>query len=472
MQSQTQVRHLMRSSLSPPFLVPSDAAAEAALSSALGGDIGAWTAFLSRYPHRDGISAMHRHADPALAAALTNNQGRYDPSWLNRLGDGLDDGLAPHDPGLLLRFDAGHSIQLNIGQLLAKHTDDLPTNGFLLHVTEYLEWCLVFRYNLVGGAAQLKLLHAIEEPTSLYNVYDLIHAASNETRAIMRNVLKSRAKVVSHRGVLIHVDRFAEESVFGPSIDTLFLHEVLCQALLEIQPSPADSELTALEIGCGNGFLSCALATHIPNLKHLTYVDPSLDAVSCTARNLERLGSAPQLRHGVFGSFDDSFYGQSFDLVVANPPYVPRVAVRARTTGFHDMAVEGTELFQAMIIRGHTFLRENGALIIVYSALAEAELRSAAAQTGGQLHTLYSGKGFHALCDIEDVMSDPAWLAFLQGERGLVESADSGHKGSYYHDIRVIALTRKDETPPPGSMAHRVQALADAYAKSAGGVNA
>lgn len=131
------------------------------------------------------------------------------------------------------------------------------------------------------------------------------------------------------------------------------------------------------------------------------------------------------------------------------------------------MAIEGTELLQDMVTHGHSLLRENGALVIVYSGLAEDDLRKAKEHADGDLHMLYAGKGFQALCDIEDVMSDPTWLAFLQEERGLVEAADPGHKGSYYHDIRVVALTRRDEVPLPGSMAHRVRALAGAYARSA-----
>jgi hypothetical protein len=55
---------------------------------------------------------------------------------------------------------------------------------------------------LSGSAAKLTIVHAIHEPQVIYDIFDLIHRAPEETRTIMRSVIKSPVKLVAHRGSL------------------------------------------------------------------------------------------------------------------------------------------------------------------------------------------------------------------------------------------------------------------------------
>lgn len=449
------------------WTAPSDRVAEKALADALRGEMQSWTSFLGTHPHRDGISAIHSTNAAELLRVISDPETRRpSPSWLTRLYDGINPRGELNDPAILLRHDAGMGLQNLLCRLLEQHARDIPESGFLLYVTEYLEWCLVFRYQLSGAAAKVRFLHGIETPNAIYNVYELINTASEETRSVMRNVLKSRAKLVGHRGVLTHVDRFSEASVFGPSIDTLYLHEVLALLIYEVAPTESAGPVkirSALEIGSGNGFLSTALLTHAKSLDHLIFADIDLKAIVCTLRNLDRANTPAQIRrHGMYGEFVTSLLGNKFDLVIANPPYVPLAPkVGSQLGGQHGVAVGGTKLLEHLLNNGLDLLNENGALVMIYSDLAELEVASALRGASADIYPLYPGKGFRALFDVEDVFEDPQWVDFLRKHRGLERAQDID---AYHHNIRVIAMTQplKERTGRDvNTIAGRVQKLSN-----------
>ncbi len=84
--------------------------------------------------------------------------------------------------------------------------------------------------------------------------------------------------------------------------------------------------LRILDLGTGSGCLLLALLTEFPNA---TGVGVELDEAACrTARdNAAALGLAPRAGFLV-GNWDTALAGR-FDLVVANPPYVPEGAIAA-----------------------------------------------------------------------------------------------------------------------------------------------
>ena len=109
---------------------------------------------------------------------------------------------------------------------------------------------------------------------------------------------------------------------FALSSDTLDPRpdsETLIEAALALVPR--DRPLSLLDLGTGSGCLLLALLSELP-LAHGLGIDQSAGAAAAAAANAERLGLAARARFER-ADWRDGLAG-SYDLVVANPPYIPR----------------------------------------------------------------------------------------------------------------------------------------------------
>lgn len=81
-----------------------------------------------------------------------------------------------------------------------------------------------------------------------------------------------------------------------------------------------NSNINALDYGCGSGAIGFWLLTKFPEMK-LIAVDKSLEALECARENAENLGI---FKHIDFKNISNpaQINGQ-FDIIVSNPPYIP-----------------------------------------------------------------------------------------------------------------------------------------------------
>ena len=94
--------------------------------------------------------------------------------------------------------------------------------------------------------------------------------------------------------------------------------EILVEAALDLLPP--ESEARVLEIGTGSGAVALALAHERPGIR-LTATDLSAAALELAGRNADELRMAERI-HWVQGHLFEPVEGETFDLVVSNPPYV------------------------------------------------------------------------------------------------------------------------------------------------------
>lgn len=150
--------------------------------------------------------------------------------------------------------------------------------------------------------------------------------------------------------------------VYPPQNDTKLLGSALTTA--GIRPGAA-----VLDIGCGTGALSVLAARMRP--RSVTSVDVSRRAVAATLFNTRVRGMRGEVLRG------DAFEllaGRTFDLVLANPPYVPGKAERPR--GRHrawDAGVDGRELLDRLCANAPLLLAPGGTLLVVHSGLCDEE---------------------------------------------------------------------------------------------------
>ncbi|MFE9928414.1 HemK2/MTQ2 family protein methyltransferase [Streptomyces sp. NPDC005533] len=151
--------------------------------------------------------------------------------------------------------------------------------------------------------------------------------------------------------------------VYRPQADTRLLADALAQE--ELGP-----RTDALEIGTGTG----ALALHAAGRgARVTAVDVSWPAVLTARLNAWRRRLPLRVLHGDFAA---RTAGRRYDLVVANPPYVPAPADRLPSHGPErawDAGPDGRVIIDRICASAPDLLRPGGVLLLVHSGMCGAE---------------------------------------------------------------------------------------------------
>jgi len=183
------------------------------------------------------------------------------------------------------------------------------------------------------------------------------------------------------------------DDVLSPRQDT----EVLVEAALESgdarvasMAEEGEEQLLVLDMCTGSGAVAISIAAERPGWR-VSASDISPAALAVAARNARRLLSSSQVSF-IESDLFSNIKG-TFDLIVANPPYVPRAqAERLVGEGWKDPilaldgGVDGMRFIQAIISQGGQFLSRNGVLLLEMDPLQIPEALR-----------LFEEKGF---CDI------------------------------------------------------------------------
>lgn len=162
-------------------------------------------------------------------------------------------------------------------------------------------------------------------------------------------------------------------AVYRPQGDTWLLARALGDAGIE----PGSR---VLDVGTGTGAL--ALAAARTGAAEVTAVDVSIAAVAVARANTWLRGLPVRAERGDALARD---YPDPFDVVLANPPYVPaqgpeppRGAARAWDAGY-----DGRAVIDRLCVRAPELLVGGGTLLLVQSDLADVEATLARLRAGG-----------------------------------------------------------------------------------------
>lgn len=150
--------------------------------------------------------------------------------------------------------------------------------------------------------------------------------------------------------------------VYRPQSDT----RLLADALSHEEPGPATE---VLEIGTGTGALALNAAG---TGARVTAVDVSWPAVIATRINALRRRLPLRVLHGDFAA---RTRGRRFDLVLANPPYVPSPRARPPSYGAArawDAGPDGRAIIDRICVSAPELLRPGGVLLMVHSDMCGA----------------------------------------------------------------------------------------------------
>ncbi|MFF4014602.1 HemK2/MTQ2 family protein methyltransferase [Streptomyces sp. NPDC001843] len=195
--------------------------------------------------------------------------------------------------------------------------------------------------------------------------------------------------------------------VYAPQDDT----ELLAEAL---SGEPLDPGARVLDVGTGSGALALVAARRGARV---TAVDVSRRAV-WTARLNAWLARLPvRIRRGnLFGPVR----GRSFDMILANPPYVPAPDARPEPRGRSrawDAGRDGRLVLDRICRDAPALLRPGGILLIVHSALSGPDRTLELLRAAG-LKAAVTRRRWIAFGPV--LRARQAWLR----ERGLLSAAD------------------------------------------------
>lgn len=325
----------------------------------------------------------------------------------------------------------------------ARLNANIPNAGGALVYVDGISKCLIVNYIFRDtGTSKLndtskpviKLVDIIDDPKSVFDFWGIINQRGMLQKNMLKEILSTGHKILIHRDTLIHVDRRNDIQVFGPSIDTLLLSEIIAQGIYEGGQLNCES---ALEVGCGNGLLTVSLAKNCHTLKELYSCDINFNALNCTDRNLKGVVAPARekkfSRYLIAGAYNGKMINKKFDLIVCNPPYIPLHVNNQNNDGVANFfqAVGGLEVIDEILETLPLNLNEKGRLLLLVSNLSLDYTLSKI--PNGYTYELIIETGFEVPFDVEAVLSKQEWLAYLIKECGMIEK-----KGNYFHSLHPM----------------------------------
>ena len=166
--------------------------------------------------------------------------------------------------------------------------------------------------------------------------------------------------------------------VLIPRYDT----EILVNEALTRMPEAT----SVLDIGTGSGCIAIALARNLPKAK-VTAVDISAAALAVAERNAVR--NCVKIRF-LLGSLLEPVSGQSFDLIVSNPPYIPTADIdklepevrSGDPYGALDGGPDGLDFYRRLIPAASESLTPDGWLLVELGMGQAADVAAIFKNTG------------------------------------------------------------------------------------------
>lgn len=163
--------------------------------------------------------------------------------------------------------------------------------------------------------------------------------------------------------------------------------ETIVEAALSILSDRRDEPLRILDLGVGSGALLCALLTEFANARGVG-VDISADAIDVALGNLDACGLSERTEIRV-GDWTNGLEGR-FDLIVANPPYIPTSDLPRLPREVRDFdpwlaldgGIDGLAAYRRILPGSRSLLASGGWLLAEFGAEQAAMLRAMAEQSG------------------------------------------------------------------------------------------
>jgi len=188
-------------------------------------------------------------------------------------------------------------------------------------------------------SSEKKLVHTFMNPVLMTDNYK-IGKLEPTVRDTLFSLFQCKPRWVEYDGVSTYWDE-THKKVWCPSIDTILFAKVLKKYLIGY------GFKKGVEIGCGSGFLTKYILEKNKKVEEFLAIDINRDAIKSTEDNID------DSRLKVYcGDALKRIKGEKFDLIICNPPYVPRPG------SLDDNPYEGIALMRHLVQEGQNYLNE------------------------------------------------------------------------------------------------------------------
>ena len=166
---------------------------------------------------------------------------------------------------------------------------------------------------------------------------------------------------------------------FKVSEDVLVPRSPLAELIVEgFEPWLGSGQLKrAVDVGTGSGCIAIALARYFPQVK-VDAVDISPAALALAEANIKRHDLGNRVR-ATLSDLLESVLDQRYDLILANPPYVPESSMSALPLEYQweprlglAAGADGLDLVRRLIVQAATVLQPQGILVCEVGEAAAA----------------------------------------------------------------------------------------------------
>src|SRR4051812_39033952 len=250
-------------------------------------------------------------------------------------------------------------------------------------VRRLLEWTEDFlRKKGVESArleAQILLAHALGcKKIDLYVRHE--EEPPEDKRAAFRETIKKRADGMPVAYLVGHREFYSLEFAVSPAvlIPRPETETLVMEALRRLKPLAAPR---VLDVGTGSGAIAVVIANQHKRAQ-VTAVDVSPAALAVAAANAQTHGVAARITF-LEGTLFGPVAGQTFDLIVSNPPYIARSEFPALDAGVRefepraalDGGPEGLDFYRRIAADVANHLAPCGAVMVEIGATQEPAVR-------------------------------------------------------------------------------------------------
>ncbi len=237
-------------------------------------------------------------------------------------------------------------------------------------------------------------------------------------RDTLFSLFNEKPRIVAYDRVSVFWDS-KHSKVWCPSIDTMVYAKALRKLFKQRRKFGR-----VVEIGCGSGFLSKYVLAKA-EIKSILVNDINNLAIECAKGNIQDSRASFSVGDGL-----KKIANQKFDLIICNPPYVPR------PRSIRDNAYEGTGLLDYLIHEGQKYLTDNGVLVINVSSLCYNEIFKRKPQMDMEvLETM------EVPLKVNNILNSKSWVSYLRSQ-GLKKNYHQGYE--YWQKLNIIQLTKKE----------------------------
>jgi len=201
-----------------------------------------------------------------------------------------------------------------------------------------------------------------------------LHRYDSDRLSVLNELLQLRAKgepvqYLLHSAYFMGLKFYVDNRVLIPRQDTETLVESVIVALHEFR------EPEVLDLCTGSGAIGLSLKTLLPSA-HVTLTDISKDALEVVRKNAHDLNVEAEIR---YGDLFKAVGKDRFDLIVSNPPYIPRGdlaslqrEVRREPMLALDGGMDGLDIYRRIAAEAPAHLKPGGFLYLEVG-IGEAE---------------------------------------------------------------------------------------------------